>query len=211
MKLLFLHGWGFDAGFWDAVIALLPDFACVADDRGYFGDPRAPDAAGPVIAIGHSLGAMRALAAMPDACRGLIAINGFDRFAADEGAPGVPVRVIDRMLARLDGDAAATVADFRARCGGDAAFGPCHAGRLRDDLLALRDGDRRTASGLARFPILSLHGARDPILPADLRRAAFTSAARHESLTHAGAGHLLPLSHPQWCAGHIRAFAGRPA
>jgi len=37
MSLLFCHGWGFDAAFWDALAAALPEFAQVRDDAGYFG------------------------------------------------------------------------------------------------------------------------------------------------------------------------------
>ena len=36
MKLVLLHGWGFDASLWDAMRPLMP-FECVVWDRGYFG------------------------------------------------------------------------------------------------------------------------------------------------------------------------------
>jgi pimeloyl-ACP methyl ester carboxylesterase len=77
--LLLLHGWGFDAGVWDGLVAALPGWPVLRGDLGYFG-ARAqlglPQ--GPALAVGHSLGAMllaRALPAVP-----LVAINGFDRF-----------------------------------------------------------------------------------------------------------------------------------
>ena len=42
LSLLFCHGWGFDAAFWNSLAALLPEYAQVRDDAGYFGNPAAP-------------------------------------------------------------------------------------------------------------------------------------------------------------------------
>jgi pimeloyl-[acyl-carrier protein] methyl ester esterase len=58
---------------------------------------------------------------------------------------------------------------------------------------------------MVRVPTLVLHGAADPLLPAPMREGVFTGAPRE---TQEEAGHLLPLTHPGWCAARIRAFAG---
>lgn len=211
LTLVFLHGWGFDAGFWARVIALLPGHACRAEDRGYFGAPTTAEAAGPVMVIGHSLGAMRALAKPPRLCAGLVAINGFDRFADSGDGLGTPRRVLDRMLARLADDPTRVVADFRQRCGSGEPFAEPQVDALRDDLALLRDGDCRDAAALAGFPILALHGSCDPLLSLPLRENAFSGAKEIEHRALAEGGHLLPWSHPDWCAARIAEFAGRLA
>lgn len=194
MRLLFLHGWGFDASLWDGVrraLAPLPSFTW---DRGYFGPPCEEPAGAPIVAIGHSLGSLILAAAPPPGCIGLIAINGFDRFAGD-GA--VPRRVIDRMRRRF-GEAPAEVLNaFRARCGGAPFDGAIEGQRLAHDLDRLATADARDAAR----PLLVLHGGADQILPPEMRAAVFADAPRE---TLADGGHLLPLTHPEWCATLIR-------
>lgn len=209
LSLLFVHGWGFDASFWDPLRSTLGDPAGAAADLGYFGAPFAPQPVGPVLVVAHSLGAMLALADPPPGCVGLVAINGFDRFGAGQDFPGIQRRVIDRMLAKLERDPAAAVADFRTRSGGDTAFGSPDARRLANHLLLLRDGDERSRSAAWPWPLLALHGERDPILPSSLRSIVFHGAPRLERHSHAEGGHVLPLSHPDWCARGLLAMLGR--
>lgn len=210
MILRFLHGWGFDAGFWAPLAALLPEWPGAADDRGYFGEPRAlADDGAPCLIVAHSFGTMRALQGLPAGCRGLVAINGFDRFTAAPDVPGVPLRTLDRMIARFADAPDAVLDDFRRRCDSEAPFGAIAPGPLHADLLALRDDDRRADSGRAGIPILSLQGALDPILPPALRARVFAAAAQAERDEHPAAGHLLPLTHAPYCAGAIRGFVER--
>ncbi|MCK9543141.1 MAG: alpha/beta fold hydrolase [Novosphingobium sp.] len=211
LTLVFLHGWGFGADVWRDVLPRLDAFDCVVADRGYFGEcvePPLPDA---FAMVTHSLGAMLALRQPLPGCRTLVAINGFDRFAAGPGSPGVAKRVLDRMVARLEADVRATVADFRARCGEIAPFEEPDKARLARDLAFLRDGDCRADAAAAPFPILSLQGEADPILPRALRDAAFAGARNRRMEVHDDAGHLLPLTHADWCAERIAAFVDAPA
>ena len=205
--LLFRHGWAFDAGLWDAVVARLGGFRCLVEDRGYFGAANEPVVDGPHVVVGHSQGAMRAPAETSGACLGLVAINGFDCFAARDGFPGVPLRVIDRMIARLGASAADVVAQFRQRCGAEPGGAPIGIGRLAADLARLRDGDGRVACAAADIPILSLQGGADPILPPAMRAAVFAGARQVERHERAGADHLLPLRDPAYCAAMIAGFA----
>jgi pimeloyl-[acyl-carrier protein] methyl ester esterase len=202
VRLVFLHGWGFDARLWDGVRSALPEFETVAWDRGYFGTPSTDPVEGPLIAVGHSLGAMLLADAVPPGCAGLVAINGFDRFAGD-GA--VPPRVVERMRKRFDEAPAEVLADFRARCGGGTPPAIHDTGALAEDLPLLAQGDRR---GIVERPILVLHGSADPLLPEGMRETVFAGAPRE---TLVGGGHLIPITHPDWCAAHIRAFASRAA
>lgn len=207
MILRFLHGWGLDARLWDGVAPRLPGYEIEVVDRGYFGAPRDFGGDGPVILIAHSFGTLLALGDLSTGCLGLVAVNGFDRFTGEGDVPGVNRRVIDRMLTRFAEDPAAVLADFRKRCGDETPVGTPDLARLRRDLEALREGDRRAEAARFAGPILSLQGAADPILPPSMRDAVFAGAAQVERLTHAHAGHLLPASDPAWCATRIARFA----
>jgi pimeloyl-[acyl-carrier protein] methyl ester esterase len=193
--LLMLHGWGLDASLWDGVRAALPEFDAIVWDRGYFGRPSAPQPEGPVLAIGHSLGALL-LTDGSDAI-GLIAINGFDRFTGEDA---VPPRIIERMRRRFAEAPHEVLADFRARIGAGPAPERIDEASLAADLALLGDTDRRAVK---RPPTLVLHGGADPLLPPTMRETVFADAPRE---TLDGAGHLLPLTHPTWCAERIRAL-----
>jgi pimeloyl-[acyl-carrier protein] methyl ester esterase len=199
VKLLFAHGWGFDRHFWEPLAALLPERAHVIDDRGYFGAPHEPAVEGPCLAITHSFGTMRVLAAPPPGLMGIVAINGFERFTAVPGRPGVPVRVLDRMLRRFETDPRGVLAEFRKTCGSTGAFGEIDPAALAADLLRLRDA----APSLPDVPILAIHGGADPLLPPEMRAATFTGA-QVRRIDHEAGGHLLPLQAPQLCAAAIR-------
>jgi pimeloyl-[acyl-carrier protein] methyl ester esterase len=196
--LLFLHGWGFAPSMWTPLRVALPEFDAVAWDRGYFDAPTASEIEGPVLAVGHSLGALLLAAGAPKASIGLVAINGFDRFTGDEA---VPTRVIERMRKRFAEAPAEVLADFRTRCGADGAPSNFDATALAADLALLAEADAR---GVFAAPILALHGADDPILGSQMRGTVFAGAVRE---TFPEAGHLLPLTHSGWCADRIRAFA----
>lgn len=216
-----MHGWGFDAGFWQPLAALLDDCRAVSDDRGYFGPPHEPAIAEDCLVVAHSFGAMRALAAPPPHCRGMVAVNGFDRFV-----PAVPRRVLDRMIARLQTAPSQVLADFRRRCGDDTPVATPVPRRLHEDLVIMRDGDFSTREllppgssplagesqvGHPPFPILSLQAANDPLLPQSLRDGAFAGAAQVERRVHPAGGHLLPVSEAPYCARAIRDFMERLA
>ncbi|MDH7640771.1 alpha/beta fold hydrolase [Sphingomonas oryzagri] len=219
MRLLFLHGWGLDANLWDGVRAALPEFETVAWDRGYFGAASADPVAGPVVAVGHSLGAML-LAGRFDR---LVAVNGFDRFT---GENAVPPRVVERMRKRFGEAPREVLADFRARIGAETPPERIDAASLAADLETLASNNARhceersdeaihmrgaRSDGLLRYArndgerdVLILQGGADPLLPAAMRASTFAGARRE---TLAEGGHLLPLTHPQWVADHLRAFA----
>ncbi|EHK63054.1 alpha/beta fold hydrolase [Achromobacter arsenitoxydans] len=206
--LLFVHGWAFDATFWTPLRAELADWPQAVFDAGYFGPARHPDVAGPVIAIGHSMGVLRLLRELPAGCAGLVSINGFPRFgAASDYAEGVPARMLDRMLKRLADSPRVVVQDFRQRCGDGSAFGEPQVATLAQDLEALRDEDQRAALAALPVPLLRLAGEADSIVPAAMTRAAF--AGRPGEATHwrEQGGHLLPVTDTAWCASHIRGFA----
>lgn len=207
MKLALLHGWGMDRSSWDAVIPLLGELACHADDRGYFG---APEPAGRAdIVVTHSLGALRALAAPPPGCRGLVVINGFDCFAQRDDFPaGVPSIVTERMAERLREDAQAELTRFRLRIGAPPPPPITAPDRLLADLEFLRSSDGR---GRWQGPLLLLGGTDDLVVRPPHQAAFFADRPDAIRRTLAGEGHLLPLTAPEACADAIRTLAGQLA
>jgi pimeloyl-[acyl-carrier protein] methyl ester esterase len=175
-------------------------------DRGYFGGSGDEPPQGPSVWITHSLGTILEIRKIPAECRCLIAINGFERFAAGEDLAAVPKRVLDRMLLRLEQDAPAVVAEFRRMCGTDEAVHDADLPALRRDLLALRDLDCRAEAAKLAVPVLSLQGAQDPILRADFRDRALRNVPHVRHRLNPTAGHLLPLQDPDWCAGQVAHF-----
>src|SRR5690606_23536261 len=104
--------WGFGPAIWRQLAVHLPDVETSFADRGYFGGSGDEPPQEPSVFITHSLGALLALEQLPSQCRGLVAVNGFDRFVAGKDSPGVAKRVLDRMLSRLELDASAVVTEF---------------------------------------------------------------------------------------------------
>jgi pimeloyl-[acyl-carrier protein] methyl ester esterase len=210
-RLVLVHGWGFDPGVWQRLRAVLGDLETVAVDLGFFGLPTGPvlPPDRPVVAIGHSLGVLWLLKTRPFPWAGLVSINGFPRFVeGPDYSPAVPRRQLDRMIRRMAADPAGVTEEFRFRCG---ALGPLPDGPVPDSLHTglewLRDWDARPAiEPPPTAPMLVLSGGQDPILPATMDGHCFQGfpVIRHERLD--GGGHLLPVTDPDWCADHIRAF-----
>lgn len=202
--LLLIHGWGFGPAFWNAFREAMYGVPSVTADLGYFGTPSLPKEEGAVVAVGHSTGALLTLRAPPASCIGLVSINGFDHFVALDDADGVPSRIVGRMASRLQTDAIGTVAEFRARCGDHSPVAEPVVDRLAEHLHLLRTADERRRAVEWPLPLLALSGREDPILPAELRKSAFSGARHLDRIEHPEGGHLLPVSHPAWCAEQVQ-------
>ncbi len=206
--IVLVHGWGYDSGIWDAVRARLPaTWNVVPIDFGYFGAVLpAPTFAEPVIAVGHSLGALWWLTQSDIPWRRLLCINGFPRFTATAGyAPAVAPRVLARMQQQFAHDPATVLADFHARCGAKGAWAPSgtpDTARLAAGLDWLAQWDGRATLATRRADVVALAGSQDPIVPAAMSAIAFGAV---ENVT--APGHLLPLTHPDLCAQRIMALA----
>lgn len=208
MILRFEHGWGYDASFWEPLAALLPEWDHAIADRGYFGSAIIPDPSPSCVVIAHSFGAMHVLATPPPRLLGMVAINAFDRFTGPEG---VPARVVDRMIARIDSNPAAVLHDFRARLGDTGPAGNGNTAALRADLETLRNADCAQSSAALCVPLLSLQSADDPLLPPALRDAAFAAAPLRTLDIAPSGGHLLPRTDPEGCARAVRALVEQVA
>ncbi|MTJ80984.1 MAG: alpha/beta hydrolase [Telmatospirillum sp.] len=218
--LLLVHGWGFDATFWDPLRDALagPDgIETLAWNLGFRGVPSmpVPPPGRPLVAVGHSLGFLWLLTQCPRETLGrpsngpwgrpwdrLVAINGFPRFTAASDFPaGVAPRLLDRMIARFDQAPREVYRDFMVRCGsGEPGCDGLDPPRLMEGLRGLRHWDGRgRMAGLGEVSLV-LAGTHDPIVPEPMSRAAFPA---RDIAWHDG-GHLLPSQDPVWCAGHLR-------
>jgi pimeloyl-[acyl-carrier protein] methyl ester esterase len=207
--LLFVHGWGFDAGFWQPVAERLPDFDRRFVDLGFHGAADVPLLDRPLV-VAHSMGLAWALANVPRPWAGVLAVNAFARFTrAPEFVDGVAPRLVERMVARFADEPAAVTADFLRRCGVDQPeVQAINIAPLGEALAWLAVCDQRAALAAAACPLLALAGTRDPIIPEPMSRASFPPA---DLVLAEGGGHLLPLTHPDWVAAQLRAFAARVA
>lgn len=207
--LALAHGWGYDSSMWSAVAARLPQkVRIVTLDFGYFGPVRGlPDAAEPLLAVGHSLGALWWLVQQDIPWRRLLMINGFPRFTAAAGYPGVASRVLARMRARFAAQAPQVLAEFHARCGYPGPTAPPVTDRLAAGLARLAEWDGRPQLAARADDVWAVSADGDPIVPRSLAAAAFAvlPAGRHRFI--AAEGHLLPLSHPEIIASLIMEIA----
>lgn len=209
------HGWAFDASVMEDVAASLrtcfPQAPIAVFDLGFTGQPSAPslaDATKPDtqwIAIGHSYG-FAYLMQQPLIWHAAVSLNGFTRFCRHPGQPeGMPVRLLDAMLARLEAEPHATVTEFRQRCGSEPAVTQSLDVSLNVPLLAahlqqLRDLDVT----LPPCPVLSLSTREDVIVPPALTQACFMDSACMKE-EYAG-GHLALLHDAPICRQAIAAF-----
>lgn len=203
-RILFVHGWSFDATLWNPVLALLRDHACATVDLGYSGHANLEVAPLPGLVVAHSFGCLWVMT--HPALRGvpLVAVNGFSRFSQSQDFPhGVPVRVLDRMLARLAEDPAGVVGAFRERIGAPVPSGQLDVTRLMTDLRRLRDEDARSAPDIQLN--VALASEDDPLVPLAMAHDCFPARLQ----TCPRGGHLLPLTEPLCVAAAIRtALAG---
>jgi len=208
MHFVFIHGWGFNARLWSEVVRRLPDAEISLVDLGFVaGGPEATldwpeDAvAQDTIAVGHSLGVLWLLKERRDGFKGLVSIQGFDRYC-----PHVPpsrVAALKRGLAR---DAHGTLQAFWRSCGAPVVAGPeaLNVARLDEGLDWLMHWDAEGAKKSLRCPILTLAARDDVIVPPAMTEAVWGEKTIHWS---PDGGHVLPLRHPDWCARHVLEFA----
>lgn len=216
--LFCLHGWGFDARFFDALAAALPDYALRRGDFGFFGaepclTPHGPE---PFFLLGHSLGFLELLASeAAERAAGLVSLAGFPRFVDREDYPqGVPALLLKRLRRRFERDPAATLREFHALCDAPERcvipdFTLANAERLLAGLDRLANADQRprlTALLDREIPTLALFAEDDRVAPSALQRAAFADA-RIRRASCAQGGHLFPLTRAEWVATELRAFA----
>ena len=211
--LVFVHGWGFDAGSWRDIQEELPDFDCETVDLGFYGRPAASRANGaaPVVAVGHSLGFLWLLHERPFPWRGLVSISGMPRFARSaDYRCGVAPRVLDAMIGRLADDPTDSLAEFFEACGcaSPRAIAGADQSRLAEGLRWLKEWDARDVLAQQQAPVLALYADDDAIVPKTMSESVFAARPNTRLCRRADGGHALPVTRARWCAGQIREFVG---
>ena len=196
------HGWGFGAWCWDRWRDALPaGFALHCPDRGYFG-PAVVVAAQPRIVLAHSLG-LHLLSPQLCAAELIVVISGFRSFhSACARQARRSRRTVEQMLARLEREPAALLADFYARCSAppDSRWPEAiDIGSLRRDLQLLQESVLELTAIPAAAQVLILHGSRDRVVPVERAEELCELLPNSELAIVAEAGHALPLTHAHAC------------
>jgi pimeloyl-[acyl-carrier protein] methyl ester esterase len=207
MHFVFVHGWGFNAAIWREMIRLMRISEVSLVDFGFIaGRPKAANTwPSNAIAVGHSLGVLwllhRAGEAGSAPFRGLVSIQGFDRFC-----PPIPPARVAGMRRGLRRDAGQTLEAFWRECGTEPFAPPesLNVERLDEGLGWLMDWDARGARASHACPTLTLAARDDAIVPEAMSSAIWGEDNIYWSQS---GGHVLPLRQPEWCAGHVLDFA----
>jgi len=208
MHLVFVHGWGFNGRLWADMTRCLPQARISLVDLGFVsGGPEASRTwpgetdAQDTIAIGHSLGVLWLLKEGRGCFKGLVSVQGFDRYCPH--VPQARVAALKRGLAR---DAGATLRAFWRSCGAPdfAETDGLNVARLDEGLDWLMHWDAEDAKKSLRCPILTLGSKDDVIVPPAMSEAVWGAKTIQWS---PDGGHVLPLRHPDWCARHVLEFA----
>ncbi|KXV55292.1 hypothetical protein AD947_15315 [Acetobacter tropicalis] len=219
LQPVFVHGWACGPEIWQPVLAHLNLPHAHLIDLGYFAGAAgeqddgqiltALEADRPVLGVGHSMGLMWLLSQRdwPPGSR-FVGINTFGRFACSaDFLQGIGQRVLARMQSGLARDAGAVVNSFRTRCGMEAVEpSRCHVSALQAGLSLLANGDvRAQIECLVAHDaacMVALAGGEDPIVSASMTQAAFPQDIKIE--WQEKGQHMLPLTHPEFCAAHIQ-------
>jgi pimeloyl-[acyl-carrier protein] methyl ester esterase len=199
--ILFVHGWGYDASFWDPVRAALGEVPSAALDLGYFGVAETTLPRDVTLLVGHSLGFLwlarqDALKQMP-----LVGINVFPRFLeADDYHPAVAARVLERMKRRVASDTRSVLEDFWMRAGATGPDGAPNKAALAAGLDHLAAWDERENLASRASPTRLIAGEEDAIVPAAMTEMAFNGC----EITWLPGGHALPRTHAADIARLIR-------
>jgi len=199
--ILFVHGWGYDANFWNPVRAALGDVPSATLDLGYFGAAEIALPRDVTLLVGHSLGFLwlarqRALKHLP-----LVGINAFPRFIeAEDYRPAVAPRVLERMKRRVAGDTHGVLEDFWTRAGAAGPYAAPNAAALAEGLDHLAAWDERENLASRASPTRLIAGEEDAIVPAAMTEMAFKGS----EIAWLPGGHALPRSQAADIAQLIR-------
>lgn len=207
MRLVFIHGWGFDASFWNPLADLLPQFAQHRIDLGFFNSHTPDDFGNADILIGHSLGFAKGLRAHNN-WQAFIAINSFPRFVMDDKGIGcVPAAALSHMKKNLSRNPVATLSNFYNLID---AIPPDTFLKSELNLDALAEGldelrDFALGKNIPQTPNLVLASQNDPLVP--IVTSELLAKNLHAELAlHKTGGHMLPQTATIWCAQKISGF-----
>jgi pimeloyl-[acyl-carrier protein] methyl ester esterase len=199
--ILFVHGWGYDAHFWDPLRALLGDVPSAALDLGYFSEAKTTQPDKLTLLVGHSLGFLWLVRQSKLRHVPLVGINAFPRFLeAGDYHPAVAARVLERMRRRVVSDTRSVLEDFWTRAGATGPDGAPNKAVLAEGLDHLATWDERENLASRASPTRLIAGREDAIVPAAMTKMAFPNS----EIAWLPGGHVLPRTHAADIARLIR-------
>lgn len=217
--VLLQHGWAFSSRIWEPWIDYLQkDYRVITGDRNYYGgtetDPPLIEKLKADIAITHSLGLYLLPMNIFSKIRRLVIFSGFEEYHP----PALSERVnsernMHRMMQQFDKNPRDILHDYYRNC----YYPEAKSVKIPEDLnkadlfddLALMNKVKMRIKLLSVIPeILILHGKNDKIVNA--RQAEIL----HEHLPNStyeecdNAGHMMFLTHMEWCLKHTVSFLG---
>jgi pimeloyl-[acyl-carrier protein] methyl ester esterase len=205
MKLIFIHGWGFDTEFWDRLAPLLSEFEQQRIDLGFFGKKTDAIQADGNILIGHSLGFVHGMRNSKN-WAGWIAINSFPHFTNNDNKTGcVEPAVLRTMRQQLAKNPERTLTAFYELIGASQMVAASSdLDNLSAGLDELRDADIGDILQANTKPGIVLAAKNDPLVPTRTSEAMTVSNKMLQ--WHPTGGHILPQSGAAWCAKAIKNF-----
>ena len=204
MHVGIVHGGGFNASSRTPRIPHLGVAETTMVDLGFVqGADHSSDTDWPndAIAVGHSLGVLWLLKHGGGRFRGLVSIQGFDRYC-----PHVPKARVVALKRGIDRDPAGTMEAFWRSCGAP-GFAPTSAlnlDRLHEGLDWLIQWDAKDIRKSLRCPALSLATRDDVIVPPAMTETIW---GKENVVWLPDGGHVLPIRFPVWCAAHVVEFS----
>ncbi len=200
MGIVFVHGWGCDASYWDQLASRLSDREHRRIDLNFV-DLNEPycgaENTQPSVYVTHSLGTMWALKNNIHSMTALISINGFSCFK-DHTSP----RILKSMMLNLERKPRQQMRSFWDMC--DLPHSETlNVPKLKQGLEWLMNWDLKTELENLACPVMSLVGRKDPILNNEMM---IRDWGKYELHVAEDGGHSLPISHAQWCADKIKTF-----
>lgn len=230
--ILFIHGVGLRAEAWGAQLdALSSQFRVVAVDMPGHGDSALPEGDlglsdytdaiaagidGPVMAVGHSMGAMIALDMAirhPEKVQGVVALNAIFRRRPDASD------AVQARAASLDGTSMADPSGTLERWFGTDASperDACHAWltevnpagyKAAYTIFAHQDGPDTDALTALSCPALFMTGADEPNSTPAMSQAMAALAPKGRAEIIAGAAHMMPMTHAAAVNAALQDFA----
>ena len=197
--IVLVHGWGYDASFWDLLRSRIGNSAAL--DLGFFGARQEAIPNSVTLLVGHSIGFLWLLRQPVLGHLPLVGINAFPRFIEDDDyKPAVAPRVLERMRRRLAAEQQPVLQDFWDRAGAAGPIRKPDVDALTQGLNDLAQWDERATLARRAGPVRLIAGGADAIVPPDMTRMAFSPA--HITWLPEG-GHVLPRTHAVEIAAQV--------
>ncbi len=207
------HGWGFDAGFWDPLKAVIPDeIHFKAANRGYFGDTYYPrfDAGTKLrVVCTHSYGLHWCKTAVLSKADYLVIMNGFGEFSPPGEACKAAGKALELTIRAFREAPSETLAAFRGR-----VFDPQHTpDDLPPDIDVQKALEDLESMRQVQFPIIdldfgavmiALDGSKDRILMEPRGNSMLSEYVGQKHIrVFEGTGHGLPYVFPEQCWSYL--------